>query len=47
MEGLIFGILWYIFIVSVNCSIRSSSTRFVVDTTLLCMGSVSFSSVCC
>lgn len=43
--GLILGILWYIFILSVNCSI-SSSTRFVVDTTLSCMGSVRFSSMC-
>ena len=45
LEGLILGILWYIFILSVNCSI-SSSTRFVVDTTLSCMGSVRFSSMC-
>lgn len=44
LEGLILGILWYIFILSVNCSI-SSSTRFVVDTTFLCMGSVRFSSM--
>jgi len=45
LEGLILGILWYIFILSVNCSI-SSSARFVVDTNLSCMGSVRFSSMC-